>query len=78
MKVKNAIETNVQIKEKEELLLKYNKKEIKNEKDFIQNQADKMHCLYEIGLELAEKLKILSVDGLKKNWIKHQVSVKEP
>ena len=66
MKVKNAIETNVQLKEKEELLLKYNKKEIKNEKDFIQNQADKMHCLYEIGLELAEKLKILSVDGLKK------------
>ena len=65
-KVKNAVETNVQKKELEELLLKYNKKEIKNEKDFIQNQTDKIHCLYELGIQLADKLKILSVDGLKK------------
>ena len=65
-KVKNAIETNMQKKELEELLLKYNKKEIQNEKDFIQNQTDKIHCLYELGIQLADKLKILSVDGLKK------------
>ena len=37
----------------EKLLLEYNKKEIEIEKDFIANEADKMHQIYKIGLEFA-------------------------
>ena len=56
-----------------DLLLEYNLKEIENEKDLIINEVDKMHSLYELGLELAEKLKKVTLDQLKKNWIKlHQ------
>jgi hypothetical protein len=48
------------------LLLEYNKKEIENEKELIANEVDKMHSIYEMGLELAEKLKKITVDQLKK------------
>jgi hypothetical protein len=48
------------------LLLEYNKKEIENEKELILNEVDKMHSIYEMGLELAEKLKKITVDQLKK------------
>ena len=69
-KVANAVQTNIEKKEKEELLLKYNKKEINNEKKLIENQVDKMHSLYEIGLKLAEKLKNLTLEELKKKMDK--------
>jgi len=69
-KVANAIQTNVDKEELKNLLLKYNKKEIDNEKKIIQNQTDKMHNLYEIGIELAEKLKNRSTDELKKQMDK--------
>ena len=48
------------------LLLEYNKKEIENEKELIANEVDKMHSIYEMGLELAEKLKKITLDQLTK------------
>ena len=48
------------------LLLEYNKKEIENEKELIANEVDKLHTIYEMGLELAEKLKKVTLDQLKK------------
>ena len=54
------------IKDLCDLLLEYNLKEIDNEKELIINEVDKMHSLYELGLELAEKLKKVTLDQLKK------------
>ena len=48
------------------LLLEYNKTEIENEKELIANEVDKMHSIYEMGLELAEKLKKITLDQLTK------------
>ena len=49
------------------LLLEYNKKEIEKDKELIENEVEKLHCLYEMGLDLAEKLKKITLDELKKN-----------
>ena len=75
IKEKEAKKENVE-KEKElleksekdlcDLLLEYNLKEIENEKELIINEVDKMHALYELGLELSEKLKKVTLDQLKK------------
>ena len=48
------------------LLLEYNKKEIEKDKELIENEVEKLHCLYEMGLDLAEKLKKITLDELKK------------
>ena len=48
------------------LLLEYNKKEIDNEKELILNEVEKLHCIYEMGLDLADKLKKVTLDQLKK------------
>ena len=49
-----------------EILLKYNKKELKLEKELIAYEVDKMHFLWELGLELAEPLKKVTLNQLKK------------
>ena len=64
-KVPKAIEKNVEKKELEELIKKYNLKEKKNEKKFIKLKTEKMKTLFEIGVGLADKLKTLSLDKLK-------------
>ena len=47
------------------LLLEYNKKEIEKEKELIMNEVDKIHAIYELGLELADKLKEITLKNLK-------------
>jgi len=65
-KVEKAIKDKIEQKELNDLLLEYNLKEIKNEKDFIINEVDKMHSLYQLGLELSEKLKKVTLEQLNK------------
>ena len=43
-----------------------NKKEIENEKELIANEVDKIHTIYETGLEFSEKFKKITLDQLKK------------
>ena len=50
----------------EELLLDYNLKENEIIKEFIANEVDKMHTIYEMGLKLSEKLKKITLDQLEK------------
>ena len=52
--------------ELKELLKKYNKKELNLEKKYISNELDKMHSLWEIGIDLADPLKDVVIDQLKK------------
>ena len=63
-KVSEADKNNTEALNK--LLLDYNKKEIDNEKELIENEVEKLHCIYEMGLDLAEKLKKITLDQLKK------------
>jgi hypothetical protein len=53
--------------ELKELLKKYNKKELNLEKKYISNELDKMHSLWELGIDLADPLKDVVIDQLKKN-----------
>ena len=48
------------------LLLEYNKKEIEKDKELIENEVEKLHCIYEMGLDLSDKLKEITLDKLKK------------
>ena len=48
------------------LLKEYNKKELKQEKKLISVELDKMHSLWELGIELADPLKNFTIDELKK------------
>lgn len=52
-------------KKLEEILLEYNKKEVENEKELILNEVEKMRAIYELGLELADKLKEITLKQLK-------------
>lgn len=52
--------------ELEELLKSYNKKELKIEKELIANELDKMHCLWELGIELTNPLKNYTINKLTK------------
>ena len=47
-------------------LKEYNKKELKQEKKLISVELDKMHSLWELGIELADPLKNFTIDELKK------------
>ena len=49
-----------------ELLLSYNKKELTIEKKLISNEVDKMHSLWELGIELSNPLKDYTLKELKK------------
>ena len=49
-----------------DLLLDYNIKEIDNEKELIANEVDKLHTIYNMGLECAEKLKKITLNQLEK------------
>ena len=48
------------------LLLEYNKKEIEKDKELIENEVEKLHCIYEMGLDLSDKLKQITLDQLNK------------
>ena len=48
------------------LLLDYNKKEIEKDKELIENEVEKLHCIYEMGLDLSDKLKEITLNQLKK------------
>ena len=52
--------------ELEELLKEYNKKELEKEKELIANELDKMHSLWELGLELSDPLKNYTITKLTK------------
>ena len=65
-KVSAAVQEKIEEEELKKLLLKYNIKEINIEKEFIINEVDKMYKLYEIGKQLAEKLKKVTLDLLNK------------
>lgn len=52
--------------ELKKLLKKYNEKELDVEKEKISNEVEKMHCLWELGLELTEPLKNYSLKELQK------------
>ena len=52
--------------ELKKLLIEYNKKELKKEKKLISVELDKMHSLWELGIELADPLKNFTIDELKK------------
>ena len=64
--VSKAINEKKEEEELKKLLLKFNLKEIKIEKELIMNEVDKMYKLYEIGKKLAEKLKNVTLEQLKK------------
>ena len=63
-KIINADRTDIE--KFKELLLEYNLKEIDNEKELIANEVDKLHTIYNMGLELAEKLKKITINQLEK------------
>ena len=65
-KVSKAIDEKKEDREIKNLLLEYNLKEIDIEKELIINEVDKMYKLYEIGKKLAEKLKKVTLEQLKK------------
>ena len=65
-KVSKAIDEKKEDREIKNLLLEYNLKEIDIEKELIINEVDKMYKLYEIGKKLAEKLKNVTLEQLKK------------
>ena len=46
----------------EENIKNLNKEELKVEIDMLSNQADKMHFIYDTGIELAEPIKKLTLD----------------
>ena len=52
--------------ELKKLLKKYNEKELDVEKSKISNEVEKMHCLWELGLELTEPLKNYTLKELQK------------
>ena len=52
--------------ELKKLLKKYNEKELDVEKEKISNEVEKMHCLWELGLELTEPLKNYTLKELQK------------
>ena len=52
--------------ELEELLKEYNKKEVEKEKELIANEVDKMHSLWELGLDLSNPLKNYIITKLTK------------
>ena len=76
-KVEKAINDKIEKKELEDLLLKYNLKEIENEKDLIINEVDKMHSLHELGEEYSEKLKKVTLDILNKKLDKAPLLAKK-
>ena len=55
--------SNEDIKKK---LKEYNLKELEIEKDYFKNELDKMHSLYELGLELADPAKNAIIKQLEK------------
>ena len=63
-KVSEADKNNTEALNK--LLLDYNKKEIEKDKELIENEVEKLHCIYEMGLDLSDKLKEITLDQLKK------------
>jgi len=67
-KVSEADKSNTEALNK--LLLDYNKQENEKEKEIIENEVEKLHCLYEMGLDLSDRLKKITLDHLKKRLSK--------
>jgi hypothetical protein len=65
-KVSKAVNEKLEEDKLKELLLELNLKEIDIEKELIITEVEKMHKLYEIGKSLADKLKQVTIDQLKK------------
>jgi len=64
-KVRAAVDDRMSTESLNELLLDYNKKEVEKDKEIIENEVEKLHCIYEMGLDLSEKLKKITLDQLK-------------
>ena len=62
--------------ELETLLKSYNKKELKIEKKLISNELDKMHTLWELGLELTNPLKNYTIKKLTEKLDKTPAALK--
>lgn len=60
-----------------EILKKHNEIELKFEKELIANELDKLHSFWEIGLELSEPLKKVTLENLKKKIEKAMSQLKE-
>ena len=65
-KVGEAKEQGMQQDQLKELLKTYNKKELDIEKKLISNEVDKMHSLWELGLDLSKPLKDYTLKELNK------------
>lgn len=57
-------------KELTETLKKLNEKEYEVEQDLLINEANKMHCLFDLGLEFANPVKDIALDELKEKAAK--------
>lgn len=60
-----------------EILKKHNKKELELEKELIANELDKLHSFWEVGLELSEPFKKVTLENLKKKIEKEIEKLKE-
>ena len=49
----------------EERLKELNKKEIEKEIDILSNEVDKMHYIFDLGLELVEPIKVITLEELQ-------------
>ena len=48
----------------EEIIKQLNKRELKQEIEFLSNETDKMHYIFELGLDLVEPLRKIAIDKL--------------
>lgn len=63
--------------ELKKLLINYNKKELNKDKKLIANEVDKMHSLWELGIELADPLKNFIINELTEKKSKAPEFMKE-
>ena len=64
--IENSLTNNSSNEDIKKKLKEYNLKELEIEKDYFKNELDKMHSLYELGLELADPAKNAIIKQLEK------------
>ena len=64
--IENLLANNSSNEDIKKKLKEYNLKELEIEKDYFKNELDKMHSLYELGLELADPAKNAIIKQLEK------------
>ena len=64
--IENLLANNSSNEDIKKKLKEYNLKELEIEKDYFKNELDKMHSLYELGLELADPAKNVIIKQLEK------------